>query len=211
MAAPRCQREMDRQRRPRPPRQRQASDPRVSWTDCRADLMAAIQGGAPRCRAPASTKPVDPFPGSVERQLLGHDPPAAAGGSDRADRDRLRGGEITGGFLPSVPRLPTRMRSTVRSISPDSGGGVQISFDETRRRESGPDGRPEDPGVVAGCGAGRQSGGARGIDGPSEPATRGGGRSPRCPAQLGGTRSQCGRPVEGARRIEAAGPASRPT
>ncbi|HEX3877443.1 MAG TPA: HEAT repeat domain-containing protein [Bryobacteraceae bacterium] len=113
-------------------------------TDCRTDLMAAIAGGAPRsaglqkgpwrlfAEAMAST-----FSGLGRlRQPLGATALVALG---------FMAAKITPGFLPGLS-LPHNKNiataslgsddvfSTVRSVQPDRSGGVQIAFDETRRR-----------------------------------------------------------------------------
>jgi hypothetical protein len=112
--------------------------------DCRTDLMAAVAGGAPRAtslqkgpwtlflEAMAST-----FTGLGRlRQPLGATAFIALG---------FMVARITPGTLP-FPGLGGRrgiatasmsgddVFSTVRSVQPDSRGGVQIAFDETRRR-----------------------------------------------------------------------------
>lgn len=114
----------------------------VLLENCRADLMAAIAGGAPRF----AVAPKNPWALFVEamastfsglgrlRQPLGATALVAFG---------FLAARITPGVLPGLTLhsgLSTAsiaggdVFSTVRSIQPDSGGRVQIAFDETRRR-----------------------------------------------------------------------------
>ncbi len=135
---------------------RAAPAPALLLEDCRADLMAAVAGGAPRVQgtqkgpwalfleAMAST-----FEGLGRlRQPLG----AAAlvalgfmaaritpGGSPFAGFGAHRGG------LTTASLAGDDVFSTVRSVQPDSGGKVQIAFDETRRRVV--EGRMDDPAI----------------------------------------------------------------
>jgi HEAT repeat protein len=116
--------------------QRQADVPQFLLEDCRSDLMAAIQGGAPRAErtnkgpwklfleALGSTftglrrlrQPVGAVAmvalGFLAARFTGSTPPTAAPESSAA-------GEVF---------------ATVRDVKADSGGRVQIAYDETRRR-----------------------------------------------------------------------------
>lgn len=113
--------------------------------DCRADLMAAIQGGAPRVEK--STK-------TAWKLFL------EAMGASMTGLDRLRlpigalaliavgffAARMTTGLPPapgsgtgatpvtSAGFAPDEAFSTVRSVRPDPSGHVEIAFDETRRR-----------------------------------------------------------------------------
>jgi anti-sigma factor RsiW len=144
-----CAREVERQRTLADALDRRALAPSpFLLEDCRADLMAAIQGGAPRLEK--STR-------SAWKLFL------EAMGASLAGLDRLRrpvgalalialgflaarmttglnGGSTSG--LPSGSALPATSAgfvpdealSTVRSVRPDPSGHVEIAFDETRRR-----------------------------------------------------------------------------
>lgn len=140
---PSCAREMERQRSLAASMDRhQAEVPPGLLAECRADLMAAIQGGAGvRERAPG--------PWHLFLNALSH---------TFADWSRFRqpvgalallavgffAARFTNKSSPTVesslvPAPSDQVFSTVRSIQPNPAGGVQISFDETRRRVvSGP-------------------------------------------------------------------------
>jgi hypothetical protein len=139
-----CARELERQRKLAAALdQRTAHVSPMLLDDCRADLMAAVAGGAPRLaglrkgpwtlflEAMAST-----FTGLGRlRQPLGATALVALGFMAAkitpANFALLRGG--AGG--PSMASMtPDDVFSTVRSVQPDSSGRVQISFDETRRK-----------------------------------------------------------------------------
>jgi Putative zinc-finger/HEAT repeats len=114
--------------------------------DCRSDLMAAIQGGAPR---------VDPSAKGAWRLFL--DAMAASlSGASLSGIARLRqplgalallaigffaarlinttAPTTTGALLGSIASPTDDVYSTVRSVQPDNSGGVAISLDETRRK-----------------------------------------------------------------------------
>jgi anti-sigma factor RsiW len=118
--------------------------------DCRADLMAAIQGGAPRVEKAR----VEKSPKTAWRLFL------EAMGASLTGLDRLRlpigalaliavgffAARMTSGLPPasgpatgaapvtSAGFAPDEAFSTVRSVRPDPSGHVEIAFDETRRR-----------------------------------------------------------------------------
>jgi hypothetical protein len=116
---------------------RQAEVPTLLLEDCRMDLMAAIQGGAPR----VERTPKGPWTLFLE-----------AMGSTFASLSRLQRpvgamALIALGFVaarltitnPTVPGVPGSssaddVYATVRSVRPDNAGHVQIAFDETRRK-----------------------------------------------------------------------------
>jgi hypothetical protein len=116
---------------------RQTDVPPRLLGDCRADLMAAIQGGAPR-REPAKG------PWTLFLEALG----ATFAGVTRVRQPVSAMALIAVGFfaarlvgvIPGVGGLrtagviPDEVFSTVRSVQPDAGGRVQIAFDETRRK-----------------------------------------------------------------------------
>lgn len=98
--------------------------------DCRSDLIAAIQGGAPRV-APAAMGPWRLFLNAMAASWSGV--------------GRLRGpvgalALIAIGFFAArmtdttAPSGTDDVYSTVRSVQPDNAGGVAISLDETRRK-----------------------------------------------------------------------------
>jgi hypothetical protein len=98
--------------------------------DCRSDLMAAIQGGAPRV-APAAMGPWRLFLDAMAASLSG------------VARLRQPVGAlalIAIGFFAArlidtaAPSGTDDVYSTVRSVQPDNAGGVAIFLDETRRK-----------------------------------------------------------------------------
>jgi hypothetical protein len=107
--------------------------------DCRSDLMAAIQGGAPR---------VAPPPNSAWRLFLvamaaswnGIWTAAPFGGIARLRQPVAALALIAIGFFgarlvnTAAPAGTDDVYSTVRSVQPDNSGGVAISLDETRRK-----------------------------------------------------------------------------
>ncbi len=136
---PACAREMERQRTLAAALDtHQAGVPPRLLADCRADLIAAIQGGAPS-RDPAKG------PWTLFLEALG----ATFAGVVRVRQPVGAMALIALGFLAArftgvTPRpngLTTAglapsddVFSTVRSVQPDSAGRVQIAFDETRRK-----------------------------------------------------------------------------
>ena len=124
---------------------RHASVPAALLDDCRADLMAAIAGGAPRAVIPAKgpwtlflEALASTFSGLGRlRQPLGATALVALG---------FMAAKITPGVLPGLALHRTGsgittssvagddVFSTVRSVQPDRNGKVQIAFDETHRR-----------------------------------------------------------------------------
>jgi len=125
-----------------------AVPPPALLEDCRADLMAAIQGGAPRVEKAAKGA------WTLFLEALG----VTFSGANRFMRPAGAFALVALGFLaarfttttPSAPAAGTAAPSeevfaTVRSIQPDPTGRVQIAFDETRRRTlSGP---MDNPGI----------------------------------------------------------------
>jgi hypothetical protein len=132
---------------------RQAAVPPQLLDGCRADLMAAIQGGAPR----ALTTPAQPTQKGPWTLFL------EAMGSTFTGLGRLRQpvgamALITLGFFASrwtTSTSPTAavagvapsddVFATVRSVRSDPAGRVQIAFDETRRRTLS--GSPDDQNI----------------------------------------------------------------
>lgn len=127
---------------------RRAVPPPMLLEDCRLDLMAAIQGGAPR----AVRTPKGPWTLFLEaigftfngfaryRQPVSAVALVAIGFfAARYTGAGMGNFAITpsGGRAPvatSASFSPDDVFSTVRSVQPDAGGRVQIAFDETRRR-----------------------------------------------------------------------------
>jgi HEAT repeats/Putative zinc-finger len=147
-----CARELEKQRKLAAALdQRTATVSPLLLDDCRADLMAAVAGGAPRIagqrkgpwalflEAMAST-----FGGTGRwRQPLGATALVALGFMAAkitpANFALIRHGVSTASMVPDD------VFSTVRSVQPDSSGRVQISFDETHRRAV--EGRMDDPAI----------------------------------------------------------------
>jgi len=114
---------------------RQMETPQFLLEDCRADLMAAIQGGAPR----TERKPKGPW--TLFLEALG----ASFTGLNRL-RQPIGAAALVGlGFLAARFTVsgPAQVApgaqaeevfATVRDVKPDSAGHVQIAYDETRRR-----------------------------------------------------------------------------
>jgi hypothetical protein len=142
-----CARELERQRKLAAALdQRTVPVSPLLLEDCRADLMAAVAGGAPRMAAQrkgpwtlflealAST-----FSGMGRlRQPLGATVLIALGFMAAkitpGNFASIRGGASTSRGVSTASMTPDDVFSTVRSVQPDSSGRVQISFDETHRR-----------------------------------------------------------------------------
>lgn len=142
-----CAREMEKQRALAAALdRRQTAPPHMLLEDCRADLMAAIQGGAPR--APGMAKsPWTLFLEAIGLSFTGFDRYRQPVGAVAlvaigffAARYMGAGGNF--GITPNsgaplaynASMTPEDVFSTVRSVQPDNTGRVQIAFDETRRR-----------------------------------------------------------------------------
>jgi len=144
-----CTREIDRHRALAAALDsRQAAVPPRLMDDCRADLMAAIRGGAPRAIHPLHKGPWTLF--------------LEAMGATFSNLGRLRQpvgamALIALGFFVSrwtgtTAPIPTPavtpsddVFATVRSVRSGPAGQVQIAFDETRRRTLS--GRPDDQNI----------------------------------------------------------------
>ncbi len=122
--------------------------PHALLEDCRADLMAAIQGGAPRAAKPAKSA-WTLFLEAMGLTLTGFNrfrqPVAAlallAIGFFAARYTGSGTGSAALAPARAIPMAqtasmttPDDVFSTVRSVQPDSTGHVQIALDETRRR-----------------------------------------------------------------------------
>jgi hypothetical protein len=109
--------------------------------DCRSDLMAAIQGGAPSV-ARTVKGPWRLFLDAMAASLSGfarlRQPIGAlalvAIGFFAARLIHTGAPPGTGALLSSVTSPTDEVYSTVRSVQPDNSGGVAISLDETRRK-----------------------------------------------------------------------------
>jgi len=138
-----CAREMERQRALGVMADRHRAEiPAGLLEDCRTDLMAAIQGGAGAAeRGPGAWRL---FLNAVSESLSGWSrfrQPAGAlallAVGFFAARVTTRPAGVAEAKLALAPS--DQVFSTVRSVQPNPSGGVQISFDETRRRVvSGP-------------------------------------------------------------------------
>ncbi|HJZ97920.1 MAG TPA: HEAT repeat domain-containing protein [Candidatus Solibacter sp.] len=128
---------------------RAAEPPAYLIEDCRADLMAAVHGGAARAAVrPASAK----GPWTLFLEALQH----SFGNFNRLRQPIGAAALIAIGFFgasltnrpvprPRVEPVPDDAYHTVRSVQsdPNQAGAVLITFDETRRRQTR--GRVEDP------------------------------------------------------------------
>lgn len=119
---------------------RNLSPPPRLLEDCRADLMAAIQGGAPRVEK--STKsPWKLFLEAMASSFAGLDRLRMPLGALALIAVGFFAARMTTG-LPTAPAspagsasyVPDEALSMVRSVRPDPSGHVEIAFDETRRR-----------------------------------------------------------------------------
>lgn len=136
-----CSREMERQRSLAAVLDaHRAEAPPHLLRDCRADLIAAIEGGAPR--HPRSQKnPWTLFLEALGFTLHGmnrYRQPVAATALMAVGFLAAR---FTGIWTPLGPTVPAttagvgdNVFSTVRSVQPDASGRVQIVLDETRRK-----------------------------------------------------------------------------
>jgi hypothetical protein len=139
---PSCAREMERQRSLAASMDRHRAEvPPGLLTECRADLMAAIQGGAGVPERPASPWRLfldalsHTFAGWARfRQPVGAFALLAIGFFGARFTNKVTAIESS-----LVPTPSDQIFSTVRSVQPNPAGGVQISYDETRRHVvSGP-------------------------------------------------------------------------
>ena len=130
-----CTREMERQRAMAAALdRRQAEVPPTLLEACRADLLAAIQGGAPRLFKPAKG-PWTLFLEALAATLAGFSRYRTPVGAVALVAVGFFAARFTGAGVPASSLLPAgEVFSTVRSVEADSSGRVQIAFDETRRR-----------------------------------------------------------------------------
>jgi hypothetical protein len=142
-----CSLEMERQRSLAAALDRRRMElPARLLEDCRADLMAAIAGGAPRPAPSPSKGPWALFLEAMAASLAGF------------DRLRQPVGAVllvllgylaarysgAGGVNPAAPPADN-VYANVRAVKAAADGSVQITLDETRRREI--TGRLEDPDI----------------------------------------------------------------
>jgi anti-sigma factor RsiW len=137
-----CAREMERQRALASALDRRRAEvPPKLLAACRADLLAAMQGGAPRYCKPAKG-PWTLFLEALAATLAGFNRFRTPVGAVALVAVGFLAARFTGAGVPASSLSPAgEVFSTVRSVEPDSSGRVQIAFDETRRRVvSGPTG-----------------------------------------------------------------------
>jgi hypothetical protein len=146
-----CAGELERQRQLAAALDRRLMEPSSQLLeDCRADLMAALAGGAARAPGGALKSSRTRFLEAVG---------AAFGGFRRWQQPVGAVGLVALGFFaarlttgnPGAAQAPQpagpsdQVYATVRSVLPEQAGMVRIAFDETRRREM--TGRMEDPNI----------------------------------------------------------------
>jgi hypothetical protein len=117
--------------------ERQTEVPLLLLEDCRMDLMAAIQGGAPRLEK-SSKGPWALFLEAMSATFTGLNRLQRPVGAVALIALGFLASRFTGGN-PSAALAPgsspaDEVFATVRSVRPDNAGRVQIAFDETRRR-----------------------------------------------------------------------------
>ena len=145
---PACTRELARQRALAAALdRRQIAAPEILLENCRSDLMAAIQGGAPRVEPSlkgAWRLFLDAMRASLSRVLRrvlsGVPSGAPLRGIARLRQPLAALALVAIGFFAArlidtaAPSATDDVYSTVRSVQPDHAGGVAISLDETRRK-----------------------------------------------------------------------------
>jgi hypothetical protein len=137
---PACTRELAQQRALAAALDRRLAAPApMLLEDCRSDLMAAIQGGAPRVAPPANSA-WRLFLAAMAASWNGMWSAAPWSGIARLRQPVLALALIAVGFFgarlvnTAAPAATDDVYSTVRSVQPDNSGGVAISLDETRRK-----------------------------------------------------------------------------
>jgi anti-sigma factor RsiW len=130
-----CTREMERQRALAAALDRhQAEVQPMLLESCRADLLAAIRGGAPRLEKPAKG-PWALFLEALAATFAGFNRYRTPVGAVALIAVGFFAARFTGTGLPASSLSPAgEVFSTVRSVEAGSSGRVQIAFDETRRR-----------------------------------------------------------------------------
>lgn len=136
-----CGRELERQRALAVQLdRRQAEVPSGLLEECRSDLMAAIQGGA-GVPDRSSAGPWRLFLNALSHSFSGWARLLQPAGALALLAIGFLAARVTTTKSPATDTglVPDQTFSTVRSIQPNSSGGVQIAFDETNRRVlSGP-------------------------------------------------------------------------
>jgi hypothetical protein len=140
-----CRREMDRMASLAGALgRRQAEVPAFLLDECRADLMAAIQGAAPRAVAPAKG-PWSLFLEAMGATLAGVTRWRTPVGAVALVAVGFLGARFSGAGRSWWKPADEAAFATVRSVQADNSGRVQIAFDETRRKVVS--GRTDSPGI----------------------------------------------------------------
>jgi hypothetical protein len=142
-----CAREIERQRTLAAALDRRVLEPpALLLEDCRADLMAAIAGGAPRAEK-RSKGPWKLFLEAMGETLTSLNRMRQPIGAVALVAIGFFAARFTGmnGSNAGITPAGNDVFATVRSVQPDSAGNVKIALDETRRREIS--GRMDDPGI----------------------------------------------------------------
>ena len=140
-----CAREMEHQKALAVALERRCVEaPPFLIEECRADLMAAIAGGAPRLPA-ASKGPWTLFLEAMSATFAPLGRFQQAAGALALIAIGFFGARFTGFHNVSPASLAPDVFNTVRSVQPDSSGRVQVAYDETRHRVVS--GRVNDPDI----------------------------------------------------------------
>jgi len=130
---------------------REMQVPPLLLEDCRADLMATLQGGVSRLAQPPSRSNQEGGPWALFLAAVAHS--FSNLGRFRQPIGALAliaigffGARLTTSRTTANPQpAPGDVFTTVRSVQPDSAGHVQIAYDETRRMVER--GRVDDPNI----------------------------------------------------------------
>jgi hypothetical protein len=112
---------------------RQAEVPALLLEECRADLRAAVRGGAPLAAAPAKG-PWTLFLEAMGATLAGFSRWRAPVGAVALVAMGFAGARFSGAGRTWWRPADDTAFATVRSVQADGSGGVQIAFDETQRK-----------------------------------------------------------------------------
>ena len=124
---------------------RQVDVPPLLLEDCRADLMAAIAGGAPRA-VKSAKGPWTLFLEALNFSLAGFGRLRQPLGWVALMLLGFVAARLSGPMAPFGGNVASEnVFSNVRSVKADDNGHIQIAYDETRRREIG--GRLDDPNI----------------------------------------------------------------
>ncbi len=118
---------------------RQVALPPLLLEDCRADLLCAIQGGAPRLERAPAKGPWRLFLDAMAASFAGMGRLRQPIGALALIAIGFFAARLSSTSQPTSPLTsltsPTDdVYSTVRNVQPDSAGGVTISLDETRHK-----------------------------------------------------------------------------